>query len=264
MSKRLSLCLAMLIVVMTAITAQETIKGKVLDSQGNPVLGAKVEILGTDQYVITDPDGTFVIASQALPAQVRVSYVGMGARIMEATPEMTIYLRDRKQKKEKSWTPMVGVNVTFGDALNRPVYGLLAGSFNDSKGMGAYLRAAFLNHPYTEHSYYPNASLEHKHKFYAFALGGMMRVYKPLIVNLGVGCGIHDAKTEISYLSMYSVGRTSFDYASSEDGRIGNFLVDLGLGIKLSHFMLNGGTLFEIGSSPYNRWYPYVGLNYCF
>ena len=58
--------------------AQEavTVKGTVIDSEDNPVVGATVVIKGTTEGTITDIDGNYSIS--VLPGQVlEFSYVGM-------------------------------------------------------------------------------------------------------------------------------------------------------------------------------------------
>lgn len=52
-----------------------TVSGTVVDSQGVPVIGAAVQVLGTDQGVITDIDGKFTISVPS-GGRLQVSYVG--------------------------------------------------------------------------------------------------------------------------------------------------------------------------------------------
>lgn len=52
-----------------------TVSGTVVDSQGVPVIGAAVQVLGTDQGVITDIDGKFTVSVPS-GGRLQVSYVG--------------------------------------------------------------------------------------------------------------------------------------------------------------------------------------------
>ena len=246
MKKKLFLCLALMISAITTISAQETITGKVLDSQGNPVLGAKVEIPGTDRYVITDPDGTFKLTADEMPGYVRISYVGLNTSVVKASPEMLIYMKERKQAEESDWRPMAGVNVTFGEEVVRAVYGLTAGVLSESRGVGFYARGAFLNLP-------NNYTLDDKHKFFAITLGGMARVYKPLYLSLGAGCSIHKIST--------NPNTTNWD---KENGTKAHFIAEIGLALKVKSVMIHGGSYLEANKQASSEWYPFVGLNYCF
>lgn len=53
----------------------EQIKGTVLDEEGEPLIGASVRLKGTDQAVVTDIDGNFVLNGRR-GQKVQVSYVG--------------------------------------------------------------------------------------------------------------------------------------------------------------------------------------------
>lgn len=55
--------------------AVEQIKGTVLDEEGEPLIGASVRLKGTDQAVVTDIDGNFVLNGRR-GQKVQVSYVG--------------------------------------------------------------------------------------------------------------------------------------------------------------------------------------------
>ena len=245
MKTKLFLCLALLMGGMTSIAAQETITGKIIDPQGNPVLGAKVEIPGTDKYVITDPDGTFTLTADEMPSVVRVSYVGLATTVIKASPEMTINLKEKKQQ-ENDWRPMAGVNVTLGKEIPRAVYGFTVGAMSEERGLGVYARGAFLNLT-------NNYTLDDKHKFFAITLGGMARVYKPLYVSFGAGCSIHKIST-----NPYT---TAWTY---KDGTKAHFISEIGLAVKVKNVMLHGGSYVEANKQASSEWYPFVGLNYCF
>ena len=77
MNKKLALTV-LLGAFSVASWAQEavTVKGTVIDSEDNPVVGATVVIKGTTEGTITDIDGNYSIS--VLPGQVlEFSYVGM-------------------------------------------------------------------------------------------------------------------------------------------------------------------------------------------
>ncbi len=84
--KTLSLILTMLIGGFSAGWAQSSIKGKVLDSKHEPLIGATVVIRGTNQYTLTNERGEFDLSySKAFPAILQLNFVGF----KEITTELT-------------------------------------------------------------------------------------------------------------------------------------------------------------------------------
>ena len=61
----------------TTLFAQATVQGTVTDRTGEPLIGAQVQIEGTDQGAVTDGNGTYVITGAATgPAQLQAIYLG--------------------------------------------------------------------------------------------------------------------------------------------------------------------------------------------
>lgn len=58
------------------------IKGQVKDTQGNPIIGATVKVEGTNNAVITDIDGNFVL-NNAEGSKIKVSYIGFKDQIIQ-------------------------------------------------------------------------------------------------------------------------------------------------------------------------------------
>lgn len=77
------------------------ITGTVVDKNGSPVPGAKVEIVGGTESTITELDGTFRIETSAPARELKVRYVGMGSKKQEITPNMTIVLGGRGAGEDK-------------------------------------------------------------------------------------------------------------------------------------------------------------------
>ncbi|MBC6366028.1 TonB-dependent receptor [Algoriphagus sp. AK58] len=76
----------MLIGGFSAGWAQSSIKGKVLDSKHEPLIGATVVIRGTNQYTLTNERGEFDLSySKAFPAILQLNFVGF----KEITTELT-------------------------------------------------------------------------------------------------------------------------------------------------------------------------------
>lgn len=64
-------------VAQLAFAQAQAVKGTVLDSSGEPVIGATVKVLGTKQATVTDIDGNFTIQEVNPNASINISYVGM-------------------------------------------------------------------------------------------------------------------------------------------------------------------------------------------
>ena len=58
--------------------------GTVIDTQGDPIIGASVWVEGTTRGTVTDVDGNFTL-SVAPDEMVRVSYVGYDEVVVEAS-----------------------------------------------------------------------------------------------------------------------------------------------------------------------------------
>ena len=76
---------------------QQTIKGKVVDKEGIPVIGANVIIEGTTTGVSTDLDGNFELKGVKLPVQLAFSYLGFETQrvIMTSNSFQNITLKEK-------------------------------------------------------------------------------------------------------------------------------------------------------------------------
>ena len=73
----LTILLYCIISLTGTVYAQTTLKGKVVDEQGSPLIGASVQIEGTVTGTITDANGNFEFAtSRSQPLTLIISYVG--------------------------------------------------------------------------------------------------------------------------------------------------------------------------------------------
>lgn len=77
-----------------AQTASSTVSGEVLDSNGDPLIGATVLVKGSKDGVATDFDGRFTL-NVPKGATLQVSYIGFKPKDVKVTgSEMTITLED--------------------------------------------------------------------------------------------------------------------------------------------------------------------------
>ena len=91
MKGRLLLLLALLLMMPIGIFAQSiTVKGTVLDSQGEPIIGATVKEKNRNAGVITDLNGGFSLNVSGKSAKLEISYIGMRAVVMPVTVGKTM------------------------------------------------------------------------------------------------------------------------------------------------------------------------------
>ena len=90
--------------IVESITQQKTIKGKVLDAQGEPIIGANVIIKGTGSGVITDIDGIFTLDNVPVGSVVQISYIGYltkEVKVASNTMELKIALTEDAQSLDE-------------------------------------------------------------------------------------------------------------------------------------------------------------------
>ncbi len=88
---------ALFSVMAVAASAQnKTLKGTVVDSTGEPIIGASVLVDKTSNGTITDLDGNFTLTNVANNASVKVSFVGYKPQVVSTTGQtmMKITLQD--------------------------------------------------------------------------------------------------------------------------------------------------------------------------
>ena len=69
------------------------VEGKVVDEQGEPIVGAAVLIEGTTAGSITDVDGNFVLSVPSKDAMLSVSFIGVATSRVKAQPKLTVTLK---------------------------------------------------------------------------------------------------------------------------------------------------------------------------
>lgn len=90
--------------MVTSIMQQKTIKGKVVDSLGEPIIGANVIVKGTVNGVITDIDGNFTLLNVAPGSVIQISYIGYLSKEVKVTDDLTelkVILKEDAQALEE-------------------------------------------------------------------------------------------------------------------------------------------------------------------
>lgn len=80
----------------------QTIKGKVVDDNGEAIIGASVKVVGTTNGAVTDLDGNFTLDNVSKNAVLEVSYIGyISQKIKANSPSVEITLKEDNQNLEE-------------------------------------------------------------------------------------------------------------------------------------------------------------------
>ena len=91
--------------------AQITVNGLVKDATGEPVIGASVRVVGTQQGTTTDFDGLFTLDGVPQGAKLQISSIGYDTQEMTAASDMVITLTESTQMLEN--LVVIGYGVVF-------------------------------------------------------------------------------------------------------------------------------------------------------
>ena len=94
MKKRLTLFFVSLFLCVGTALAQTKITGTVLSQDdGQPIIGAAVQVIGTQTGSLTDVSGKFTISLPAGKNAIKVSYLGFESKEVIAKNGMRIFLK---------------------------------------------------------------------------------------------------------------------------------------------------------------------------
>ena len=117
----------------SSIQQNKTVKGRVIDANGEPVIGASILEKGTTNGTITDFDGNFQLNVKE-GAVLSISYIGYAAQELTAQTNMTITLKEDTElleevvvlgygagQRKQDLSASVGVLSNTEDLVTRPV-----------------------------------------------------------------------------------------------------------------------------------------------
>ena len=87
--------------VSMAVSAQRTVKGTVVDANGEPIIGATVQVKGSGTGTITDLDGNFTLPNVPAKAQLVVSYIGYLSETISNLNNPQVTLKEDSQQLEE-------------------------------------------------------------------------------------------------------------------------------------------------------------------
>lgn len=255
------------------VWAQRVVDGKVVDRNGAPIPGVRVEAKNGGETTLTAFDGSFHLETQQPLHRIGVDYVGMQSKsVKPATSPMTIVMAKTNIWNRKPLKPtwIVSLQGGFPESKSmQPSVGLMFGRFHRfgwyAKGLFWPSKKADLEaseygytledgeyktfNPIPEEYWWTTGKM--KKSYSSVVAGGIADVWQALHVYVGVGCGWRDVSYEIAG------GR----YVKSESS-YSSFVGDLGLLVRLGRVAVNGGVQVAFASEAYCI--GNVGVGICF
>lgn len=233
--------LCLMLASFSYLAAQNVVKGTVVDTDGNPIPGVKVEIVGSAESVLTELDGTFELQSETPVRKIRVVYSGMQTKVASVKPDMVIKMSKtnwwNRTPEKYSW--IVSPQVVFPESsTSNPAFGLMVARV---KELGFYAKFVYSPSESTDGDYeakdgiYPWTTGKDKRSYMAGTVGVMYRLKCP--VHLYAGVGYVDRK--VAWQISDGTYRKNTEYSYS------GLVLDYGLMLRCGRFTLNGGTLMD-------------------
>lgn len=260
--KKLLCILCLLLASVTYASAQNVVSGTVTDHNGNPIPGAKIEIVGSTESAITELDGTFRLEIQRPAKKVQVFYAGMQTKTQTIRPDMIIKLSETSwwNAKPEKYSWLINVQGAFPEnGVKNPSFGLMLGRV---KTLGWYVKGVYSPAQSTDGDYvdYPADSDlisywttgKDKRSFYAATAGILVRLQCP--VHLYAGAGYANRKVAWQLADETYAKHTEYSYSG--------VALDYGLMLKIGKFSVNGGVLMSLADGC--EFIGNVGIGVCF
>lgn len=82
----------------TAVQQAKTVKGKVVDNNGEPLIGVTVKEVGTQNATVTDIDGNYRLSLNKTNAQLAFSYIGYQDVIFNANDNLVVTMKENNNE----------------------------------------------------------------------------------------------------------------------------------------------------------------------
>ena len=115
--------------------AQITVNGIVKDATGEPVIGASVRVVGTQQGTVTDFDGLFTLEGVPQGAKLQISSIGYDTQEVTAASDVVVTLAESTQMLENL------VVIGYGVVKKNDLTGSVAALKPDAKNKGVVVSA---------------------------------------------------------------------------------------------------------------------------
>lgn len=232
------------------LAAQDVVTGTVVDKDGNPLPGVKIEIPGTPETVISDLDGTFTITRSDLSKKkLLATYACMSPRKMKMKDGMVIKMKEsnwwNQAPDEWNWFAEAIVAIPnnpgdeYGGGQNvfNPAYGLMIGRV---KKFGYYLKGVTNTFGKSADQYdegdagYIGFIQKSRSTYWSVTAGGIVRLGCPIHFYAGIGYAAYRYYIENMSGNWYDVSYRKHD----------NFVVDLGFIMRIKRITISlGGTM---------------------
>lgn len=148
MKKTLFIALSMILSLTLSAQTTKTIKGAVIDKNGNPLPGAQIEATGGAETTTVDADGTFSMEVPIWLKSVTASYPGMKNKKLKVSNDDMIFTMSNKDARQ--WFIEGVGGITIKDRMNdAPTFGLMGGFLGN---WGGYARLSLVMESSDTHS----------------------------------------------------------------------------------------------------------------
>ena len=126
MKKTLFIALSMILSLTMSAQTTKTIKGAVIDKNGNPLPGAQIEATGGAETTTVDADGTFSMEVPIWLKSVTASYPGMKNKKLKVSNDDMIFTMSNKDARQWFIEGIGGISIKEGMS-NATTFGLMGG-----------------------------------------------------------------------------------------------------------------------------------------
>lgn len=237
--KKAFVLLCLMLASFSYLAAQNVVKGTVVDTDGNPIPGVKVEIVGSAESVLTELDGTFELQSETPFKKVRVIYSGMQTKVASVKPDLVIKMSKTSwwNRKPEKYQWIVSPQVVFPEnGLSNPAFGLMVARVKDIGFYGKFLYSPSVGDYEISDGSWPWTTGEDKRSYMAVTAGFIYRLKCPIHVYVGAGYVDRQVVWQIS----------DGTYRRNSDYSYRSGVLDAGLMLRCGRFSLNGGMLMDV------------------
>lgn len=256
--KKIALLLCLMLTSFSYMIAQDAVRGKVIDRDGNPIPGVKVEIVGKPISVITEIDGSFTIPTDQPLQEIRVVYSGMQTKVLKATPDMVITMFKttwwNRVPDKYSWIISPQFVAPDNGASNLS-YGLMVARVKTfgyyAKFVISHIHNPIFNyiHPLHIDSW---TTGKDRRAYVAGTAGVMYRLKSAVHAYAGLGYVNRQVAWQIADESWLK--NTEYSYSG--------VVLDYGLLLRCGHFTVNGGAMMSLSGGC--NFAANVGIGYSF
>ena len=219
-----------------------------VDADGNPIPGVKVEIKGSTVSTLTELDGTFELQSETPFKKVRLMYSGMQPKVATVKPDRVIKLHTTSwwNRKPDKYSWIISPQIAFPEKeIINPSFGLMVARVKD---FGFYGKINYSPNVNCSEDYDYNPTNKRKSSYTAVTGGLIYRLKCPIHLYVGAGYVDHQVSVQLTN----GAYRCDKSYASYD-----GLAFEVGLLLRYGRYSLNGGLLH--GSSDYLK---YIAANF--